>query len=382
MERAHDTPITDGPQSTLYAPVRALLERAVGEGVFPGAVFGVWIGGAAAALGAVGRLTYEAASAPVLVQTSFDLASVSKVLATTAMAMLLWQRGALALDTLLGELLPGFVVGHADPRRRGVTLRLLLAHASGLPAYAPLFQTSCTPEELMRAVLQLELVSDPGTQSAYSDPGFILLGKALEVLAGRPLDVFCREEIFRPLGLAGTRYRPAQADRPQIPPTEAAQPIRGPLLRAPVQGEVHDENCWVLGGVSGHAGLFAPALDVLRFAEAMLAPLRPGAAGTLFAAETVREFTRRAELPPGSSRALGWDTPSGTPSSSGTRFRAAAFGHLGYTGTSLWIDPEQDCAVVLLTNRTFPTRANQKIQALRPAFHDVVFRCIESGTSG
>ncbi len=202
------------------------------------------------------------------------------------------------------------------------------------------------------------------------------------MIAGQGLDTFCRQEIFAPLGMADMRYRPSRANWPLIPPTEASQTIRGSLVRAPVQGEVHDENCWVLGGVSGHAGLFAPALDVLRFAEAMLAPLRPGAAGTLFSATTVRAFTRRAELPPGSSRALGWDTPSGSPSSSGTRCSAAAFGHLGYTGTSLWIDPEQDCAIVLLTNRTFPTRENRKIQALRPAFHDVVFRCMETGTSG
>ncbi len=336
--------------------------------------------GVVAALSSVGRFTYDADGAPVLPHTSFDLASVSKVLATTAMAMLLWQRGVLDLDTLLADVLPGFAIGQADPRRRQITLRLLLAHASGLPAYAPLFTHCQMPADLMRAALQLPLAADPGTQSAYSDPGFILLGKALEITAGRSLDAFCRHEIFGPLGMAETRYRPPRADWLAIPPTEAAQPVRGSLVRARVQGEVHDENCWALGGVSGHAGLFAPALDVLRLAEAMLAPLRRG--DTLFSAATVRAFTRRVELPPGSSRALGWDTPSGTPSSSGTRFSSAAFGHLGYTGTSLWIDPEQDCAVVLLSNRTFPTRENRKIQAFRPAFHDLVFRCMESGTSG
>ena len=364
----------------LYAPASALLEQAVSEGVFPGAAFGVLRRGVVAALFSVGRFTYDADSAPVLPGTSFDLASVSKVVATTAMAMLLWQRGVLDLDTLLADVLPGFVVGSADPRRRQVTLRLLLAHASGLPAYAPLYEHCRTPAEWMRDVLQLPLAANPGTQSAYSDLGFILLGKALEMIAGRSLDAFCRDEIFAPLGMAETRYCPLRADWPAIPPTEAAQSVRGSLVRTPVQGEVHDENCWVLGGVSGHAGLFAPALDVLRFGGAMLAPLRQGV--TLFSADTVRTFTRRAELPPGSSRALGWDTPSGSPSSSGTHFSSAAFGHLGYTGTSLWIDPEQDCAVVLLSNRTFPTRDNRKIQALRPAFHDVVFRCMESSTSG
>ena len=146
-----------------------------------------------------------------------------------------------------------------------------------------------------------------------------------------------------------------------------------------MQGEVHDENCFVLGGVSGHAGLFAPAGDLLRFAEAMLAPLRGAQHPALFTAEAVRLFTHRAELPPGSTRALGWDTPSAN-SSSGSDFQAGSFGHLGFTGTSLWIDPEREIAVVLLSNRTFPTRANKAIQELRPRLHDAVSRDLEMGT--
>ena len=359
-----------------YEPVRALLEKAASDGVFPGASFGVLRRGKVEALSAVGRFTYAPESLAVTAATSFDLASVSKVVATTAMAMLLWQRGQLELETLLADLLPAFVVGPDGRRRCKVTIKMLLAHSSGLPAYAPLYQSRGTAGELLRAALRLELEHEPGSCSAYSDPGFILLGKALELVAGEPLDRYCRREIFEPLGMAWTRYRPAPGDREAIPPTEEDRCYR----HRTVQGEVHDENCFALGGVAGHAGLFAPGLDLLRFAEAMLAPLRANAGDTLFRAQTVRLFTRRAEMPAGSSRALGWDTPSGSPSSAGAYIPAAGFGHLGYTGTSLWIDPLRDAAVVLLSNRTFPTRENRKIQELRPRFHDAVFQSTETGT--
>ncbi len=360
----------DGPE--ILPEVSALLRQAVGEQVFPGAAFGVLLKGKIVALDAIGRFTYDAASPPVTAATTYDLASVSKVVATTAMAMLLWQASRLELDAPLADLLPGFVVGQADPRRRLVTLRMLLAHSSGLPAYAPLFKTCRSPAELLRAALRLPLEADAGTSSAYSDPGFILLGKALEVLAGQTLDRFCEREVFAPLGMRQTRFRPFPSAFPAIPPTEEDRDFR----HRTVQGEVHDENCFVLGGVAGHAGLFAPAADLLRFAEATLAPLhgRAGAA-PLFRAETIKLFTTPSELPPGSSRALGWDTPS-QPSSSGTCFSRASYGHLGYTGPSLWVDPEADLAIVLLTNRTFPTRENRKLQDWRPRFHDQVRRSL------
>ncbi len=192
---------------------------------------------------------------------------------------------------------------------------------------------------------------------------------------GEPLDRFCRREIFKPLGMERTGYWP-QGGAPS-PPTELDMAFRKRIIR----GEVHDENCFAMGGVCGHAGLFAPVLDVLRFADAMLRPLRFGSVDTLFQSGTVRLFTERAERPRGSSRALGWDTPSGSPSSSGRYFSASSFGHLGYTGTSLWIDPVRDAAVVLLTNRTFPTRENRKIQEIRPLFHDAVMERLAMGPS-
>jgi CubicO group peptidase (beta-lactamase class C family) len=354
----------------------AALREAIARRVTPGGVFGVLHRGAVIAVEGEGRLTYEPDSPAVSAETSYDLASLTKVVATTATAMLLWQRGRLDLDTLLGDLLPGFVIGTGDAaRRRRITLRMLLAHASGLPASIPFYRSCSTPESILRAALHLPLEADPGTRSAYSDPGFILLGKALEQLAATSLDRFARDEIFVPLGMRHTRFRPAKAEKTGIPPTEEDKAFRGRT----VQGEVHDENCFVLGGVSGHAGLFATANDLLLFANAMLTPLRDPSSGTLFLPDTVGLFTRRAEFPRGSTRALGWDTPSPN-SSSGSFFDSTSFGHLGFTGTSLWIDPARDLAVVLLTNRTFPTRETAGIQTLRPQLHDAVAFDLQEGT--
>jgi len=356
-------------QAGRFDPLQPFLEQAIADHAFPGAAWGVVQNGVVQALGAAGGFTYEPTSPRVLPGTLYDLASVSKVVATTAMAMLLYQRGLLELDLALGDVLPGFVIaGERGAGRHRVTLRLLLAHASGLPGYEPLYLEDRGSEALLRACLQLPLTAAPGVRAEYSDPGFILLGKALEVIAGEPLDRFCAREIFAPLGMSRTLYNPAPELRASMPPTELDESFRHRVI----QGEVHDENCFVLGGCSGHAGLFAPVGDLLRFAEAMLAPLRPGQTSGLFDAGTVRLFTARCGLPEGSSRALGWDTPSEHSSSAGGHFSSRSCGHLGYTGTSLWIDPERDLGVVLLTNRTWPTRENKRIQQVRPAFHDLV----------
>ena len=334
------------------------------QGAFPGASYAVLHRGHVVDRGAVGRFTFDPTSPVITPETSFDLASVSKVLATTAIAMLLCQRGVLSLDMPVEALLPGFAGPNAIRAR--VTLRMLLSHSSGLPGYAPLFETVHDADELLARALDMPLNYAPGERSEYSDIGFILLGRALEVLAGEPLDTFCAREIFAPLGMAATRYCPPMAERGAIPPTEDDKSFRHSVI----QGVVHDENCYVLGGVSGHAGLFAPAMDVLRFSGEMLSP-----AG-LLDEKTIRLFTKQTEVS-GSSRALGWDTPSRETSSSGHFFNKGSFGHLGYTGTSLWIDPVRECAVVLLTNRTFPTRENKLISQVRPQFHDAVVKSLQ-----
>jgi serine-type D-Ala-D-Ala carboxypeptidase len=367
-------------QRNRFAQAYSVLERAIADHAFPGAAFGVLLNGEILALDGVGRFTYDPESPAVTPMTVYDLASVTKVIATTSAAMLLHDRGKLDLDLLVGDVLPSFAIGaqHRSPwhsERRHITLRHLLAHSSGLPAYARLFETNRTAYSLLDACLSMPLAASPGTRAEYSDIGFILLGKAIEVITHEPLDAFCAREIFAPLALPATRYLPPPSWRHLIPPTVDDQTFRGRII----QGAVHDENCFVLGGVSGHAGLFSNALDILAFASAVLSSAgTPDAKQTsdrrpFFTPATLEVFAARQTPPAESSRALGWDTPSGE-SSSGKHFSRHSIGHLGYTGTSLWIDLEQKLAVTLLTNRTWPDRSTQAIRAIRPAFHDAVVK--------
>ena len=359
------TSAADGPRR--FASARRVLEQAIADRAFPGASWGVLYQGHVLALDTLGHFTYDAGSTPVEPSTIYDLASLTKVVATTTAAMLLYDRGVFQLDARLGDILPGFVVGmRPGGGREKITLRNLLAHDSGLPAYARLFEQHTNPRGLLRAALHMPLEAPPGARAEYSDIGFILLGIAIEVLSGDYLPRFCDRSIFQPLGLQSVRFCPPPSWKNSIPPTENDQTFRHRIL----QGEVQDENCFVLGGASGHAGLFGRAADILRFAQAML-PNPESGVPQLFREATIRLFTSRQTAPEGTTRALGWDTP-GNPSSSGHHFGPRAFGHLGYSGTSLWIDPDQSLAVVLLTNRTWPDRANQAIRSVRPAFHDAV----------
>jgi CubicO group peptidase (beta-lactamase class C family) len=299
------------------------------------------------------------------------VASLTKVISTAAAAMLLRQRGMLDLDTPLGELLPGFVVGRAPGGlARHVKIRHLLAHNSGLPGYVEFFRTVSTPSALYRACLELPLEAEPGARAEYSDPGFILLGKALEVDIHEYLATWVRREVFEPLGLAATGFCPPPAARPLIPPTEEDATLR----HRRIQGEVQDEHAWLLKGAGGHAGLFSNVPDLLRFAAEILGDRAESETRTagprLFDPSTVELFAQR-QGPEGSSRALGWDTPS-PKSSSGRHFSPRSIGHLGFSGCSLWIDLEARIAIALLTNRTWPDRQDQRIREIRPLFHDAV----------
>ncbi|MFZ0746049.1 MAG: serine hydrolase domain-containing protein [Terracidiphilus sp.] len=368
--------MTTGPSSPpsdvneRFAHVYDVLNNAIDSHAFPGCAFGVLAEGEVVLHDALGRFTYDADSPPVTPLTAYDVASITKIVATTAVSMLLYQRGLLDLDTPLGELLPGFVVGR--PRgdlARHVKLRHLLAHNSGLPGYVELFRTAASPAELLRACLQLPLESEPGKRAEYSDMGFILLGKALEVVTNDSLATWAQKEILRPLGLAATGFNPAASSRALIPPTEEDTTLR----YRRIQGEVEDEHAWLLQGVGGHAGLFSNVPDLLRFADAILAAVGSEAnAGRsrLFDRQTIEYFAER-QGPEGSSRALGWDTPS-PESSAGRHFSPRSIGHLGYTGCSLWIDLNAAVGAVLLTNRTWPDRQSQAIREVRPAFHDAV----------
>ena len=343
-----------------------LLRSGISQHAFPGASIAITRHGNLVAHKQLGHFTYDPLSPLVEPQTVYDLASVTKVVATTPACMLLHERGQLKLEQRLVELLPAFAGD--DPRRRQVTLRMLLAHSSGLPAYVKLFQAAHNKEELVRQALAVPLTADPGTRAEYSDIGFILLGEALERIMGEPLDVFSQREIFSRLGLSSLVFKPPKSWQPLIPPTEDDRTFRHRLIQA----EVNDENAFVMGGVAGHAGCFSTALDVSVFAQHLLLGGTP-----LVRPETLAIFTRREEFPSGTSRALGWDTPS-QPSQSGKYFSSRSYGHLGYTGTSLWIDPERQLSVTLLTNRTWPDRGSQLIKQIRPAFHDAVIEAIET----
>lgn len=353
-------------QESTFANAFEIVDNAIAQQAFPAASLGVTHRGALVALKGFGRFTYDPDAAPATENTIFDLASVSKVIATTTMAMILYERGLMDMETPLSSILPEF--NGSDLRRSRVTLRLLLAHSSGLPAYEKLFLRARRKAELLKEALSTPLTSDPGTQAVYSDIGFILLGVALERLADESLDQFCQREVFGPLGLVHTAFNPPAAWHASVAPTADDQRFRHRLI----QGEVQDENASVLGGVAGHAGVFATARDVATFGHAMLSAGAP-----ILRPETVARFTSKEATPPGTSRALGWDTPS-SPSQSGQYLSPSSFGHLGYTGTSLWIDPVRQVSITFLTNRTWPDCSNEAIKQIRPRVHDAIMEALGS----
>jgi CubicO group peptidase (beta-lactamase class C family) len=367
-------------QDKIFAPAFAILHEAINQKAFPAASVAVTHSGSLVALKALGSFTSEAGAPSssrslreggqdaVHPTTLFDLASLTKAVATTTIAMLLYERGLLDLEAPVSAIVPEFTTDAArDPRRQEVTLRMLLAHSSGLPAHEKFFLKARTRAELLQAAFTTPLAVDPATRTEYSDIGFIILGTALERLADESLDRFSQREIFAPLAMTHTTFNPPLEIRAKIPPTADDQTFRRRIL----QGEVQDENASVLGGVAPHAGLFSTAEDLAKFAQAMLNHGSP-----ILRPETVALFTRRESTPPGTSRALGWDTPS-APSQSGKYFSPQSFGHLGYTGTSLWIDPARQLSITLLTNRTWPDSSNQAIKQIRPKFHDAIIEALK-----
>ena len=358
-------PAALGFDSTRLARAVDYLRAAADSGAFPGAVLAVGRHGRLALLAPVGHYGVDDPR-PVEPGTIYDLASLTKVVGLTTACMLLVDEGKLALDTPVQRYVPEF----RDGGKERVTVRQLLTHSSGLPAWRPLYLEADSRRTALWIVNTTPLAGAPGAAYVYTDLGAIVLMEAVERVTGEPLDRFLGERVFRPLGMPATRYLPPAAWRPRIAPTERDTAFRHRMLR----GEVHDENAGRLGGVSGHAGLFSNALDLSRFA-AML--LNSGAWDTLqlIHSETVAEFTRRQNVVPGSTRALGWDTapqPPDSTSSAGTKLSPRAFGHTGFTGTSLWIDPDRDLFIILLTNRVHPTRANRAILQVRPHVADLV----------
>ncbi len=357
--------------SARLQPAYDLLDRAVSDGAFPGGVLAVGLNDELA-LHPFGHLTRDAKSPAVTADTIYDVASLTKPIVTTTAIMRLVQGGELSLDAPVVRFVPEWAAAaKSDPDpswRARVTVRMLLLHDSGLPAHRDFFLQAKTPEAVLARIMAEPLVREPGKEIEYSDLGFILLGQIVERLTGDPLDENA-QDIFERLQMKNSLFKPPKNLRSRIAPTEEDTTYRKRLL----QGEVHDENAYALGGVAGHAGLFSTAGDIAEFAQMML---NGGiyAQHRILRRSTINQFTARETIGT-SARALGWDVPV-QPSSSGQYFSAKSYGHTGFTGTSLWIDPERNLFVILLTNRVNPTRENEKIRQVRPALHDAVFESL------
>ena len=313
-----------------------VVERGIAGGGFPGAAVVVGRRGVAVWSKGYGRVSWGGGAAPVSADsTIYDLASLTKVIATTAAAMVLYDRGKLQLDAPVHRYLPSFVGGG----RERVTVRDLLRHRSGLPAGRDLWRVAHDPASARRQVLRTGLERAPGRRAEYSDLGADVLGFVVEAAAGEPLDRFVTRAVYGPLGMKDTGFRPPRSQHGRVAPTEVSPP-RG----RPLRGEVHDENAYALGGVAGHAGLFGTAADLAVLAQTLLNGGEYHGV-RVFSDSAVRLFTTDA----GGWRGLGWQTCQGS-GSCGLRLSARAYGHTGFTGTSLWIDPDRDLFVIVLTN--------------------------------
>jgi beta-glucosidase-like glycosyl hydrolase/CubicO group peptidase (beta-lactamase class C family) len=365
--------------SARLKPAYDLLRRAVSDGAFPGGVLAVgWSN--QIAIHSLGKFTRDAKASAVTPDTIYDVASLTKPIVTTTAIMKLVERNQLDLDAPIVRYLPQFAhAAKSDPDpswRDRVTVRMLLLHDSGLPAHEDFFLLAKGRGAILARVMSQPLVREPGVKIEYSDLGFILLGEIVSRLTGISLDVFAQREIFSPLGMRDSMFNPPRSLRARIAPTEHDAAYRKRLI----VGEVHDENAWALGGVAGHAGLFSTASDIAAFAQ-MLLNGGSYAHRRLLARATIQAFTTRQSIGE-SARALGWDVPV-APSSSGRFFSPRGFGHTGFTGTSLWIDPDRSLFVILLTNRVNPTRSNDAIRQIRPALHDAIVEALglESGSA-
>jgi CubicO group peptidase (beta-lactamase class C family) len=352
MASASPRPSPSASADPAFAPVDAILSEALASRAFPGAVIAIGRGNGIVHLRALGRVSWETGSPAVQANTIYDLASVTKLAATTTAALVLFDEGRLDLDAPISKYLSAFAKYGEDKAR----VRDLLAHSAGLPAWEPLYKEIRGQEAYLARIAQMEPEYEPGTRSLYSDLGMIVLGGVIERVTGEGLDSWTAKHVFGPLRMADTLFRPGRELRARIAPTSEC-PWRGRVIH----GEVRDENAYAMGGVAGHAGLFSTAPDLARLAEMLLGGgVRSGR--RLVRAETVARFTRASDVP-GSMRTLGAEIARGDPWA-GTLWSARAYGHTGLTGTALWVDPVNDVFLVLLSNSgTGPEDA--------PAFREV-----------
>ena len=372
----------------IFHPVEEAFKEAVAQGVFPGAVVLVGKGDEVVFERAFGHRSLVPEKSPMQLETIFDLASLTKPLATTIATMLLVREKKIRLEDRVTRFFPNFgVFGKTH-----VTFRHLLAHCSGLPAWKPYYEDIVKGERdgkinfvvsraaksyVFELIHREKSLGPPGTQSLYSDLGFMLLGEVIEEVTGWTLDRYCQDKVFKPMGLGSTsfvdltllRTRRLQPVAEMIAPTEQC-----PWRKKVLCGEVHDDNAYAMGGVAGHAGLFSSTRDI----HLLLTRLKRCCRGEdpFLPAPVVKEFLARDETVKGSTYTLGWDTPSPESSASGSHFSPNSVGHLGFTGTSVWWDMEKDCHIVLLSNRIHPSRNSDKIKAFRPYVHDLIMKTL------
>lgn len=371
-----------------FHSVEEAFKEAVAQGVFPGAVVLAGKGDEIVFERAFGCRSLVPEKTPMQLGTIFDLASLTKPLATTVAVMLLVREKKIRLEDRVTRFFPNFgVFGKTH-----VTFRHLLAHCSGLPAWQPYYEDIVKGEKegrinfvasraaksyVFERIHREKAVAPPGTQSLYSDLGFMLLGEVVEEITGWTLDRYCQDRIFKPMGLRSTSFvdltqlklRRLQPAKEMIAPTENCSWRKKVLC-----GEVQDDNAYAMGGVAGHAGLFSSARDIHLQITRLKRCMR--GEDSYLPAPLVKEFFARDETVNGSTYALGWDTPSAENSLSGSMFSPSAIGHFGFTGTSVWWDLERDCHVILLSNRVHPSRSTDKIKAFRPNVHDLLMKAI------
>jgi CubicO group peptidase (beta-lactamase class C family) len=353
---AASTRAGDAVTKALRDSLRAILTRAERDSAFPGAYAVVGTHSGILAEDSVGHLDWGPSAVPDE-HSLWDLASLTKVVGMTTALMQLYEQGKVSLDAPLQRYIPEW----QGPHKELVTIRHLITHTSGLPAFKAYDRETHDPDSLAKLMFSTPLDTLPGVRMVYSDIGAYMLGRLVERLSGETLDEYVLNDVFRPLGMNETMYRPPASLKPRIAPTEIDS-VRG----GKVWGVVHDERAYYLGGVSAHAGIFSSAHDLARFARMYLNR------GTLdgvriLRPETIELFTTRQVQ----DRALGWQKPDGS-NSAGHLMSEAAFGHTGFTGTSIWVDPTRDVFVILLSNRVNPTRANNKIGRVRVALADAV----------
>ncbi|TMA13165.1 MAG: beta-lactamase family protein [Deltaproteobacteria bacterium] len=371
-----------------FRPVEDAFQEAIANGSFPGAVVLAGMGEEVVFERAFGFRSLVPEKSLMQPDTIFDLASLTKPLATATAIMLLVREKRIRLDDRVTRFFPNFAVFG----KTHVTFRHLLAHCSGLPGWKPYYEQIIREEKggkinflasraaksyVFQEIHREKPLGPAGTQSLYSDLGFMFLGQVVEEITGLTLDRYCQDRIFKTAGLHSTsfvdlthlRTRRLQPVQEMIAPTENC-----PWRKRILCGEVHDDNAYAMGGVAGHAGLFSSARDIHQLLTRLSRCLRGG--DPFLPVSLVQEFLTRDDTVQESTYALGWDTPASKNSSSGSHFPPHSVGHLGFTGTSIWWDLEKDCHIILLTNRIHPSRSNDKIREFRPHIHDLIMKAL------